>query len=42
MDLTDLKLHELKGERSGKWSVTVSGNNRVTFQIDAEDIYNVD
>ena len=42
MDLPDLKLHELKGERSGIWSVTVSGNYRITFQIDAGDIYNVD
>ena len=42
MDLPDLKLHELRGDRSGIWSVTVGGNYRITFQIDVEDIYNVD
>ena len=42
MDLPDLKLHELRGDRSGIWSVTVGGNYRITFQIDAGDIYNVD
>ena len=42
MDLPDLKLHELRGDRSGIWSVKVGGNYRITFQIDAGDIYNVD
>ncbi|KKO46741.1 peptidase [Arsukibacterium ikkense] len=31
MDLPGLKLHELVGNRKGVWSVTVSGNWRVTF-----------
>jgi len=31
MDLPGLKLHELKGDRIGVWSVAVSGNWRVTF-----------
>lgn len=42
MDLPGLKLHELKGNRRETWSVTVSGNWRVTFQIDKGDVYNVD
>jgi len=42
MDLPDLKLHELRGDRSGIWSVKVGGIYRITFQIDAGDIYNVD
>ncbi|MDQ1355281.1 MAG: toxin HigB, partial [Acidobacteriota bacterium] len=42
MDLPGLKLHELKGNRKETWSVTVSGNWRVTFQIDKGDVYNVD
>lgn len=33
MDLPGLRLHELKGNRSGVWSVTVSGNWRVTFRF---------
>jgi toxin HigB-1 len=42
MDLPGLKLHELKGNRRETWSVTVSGNWRVTFKIDKGDVYNVD
>ncbi|WP_260295521.1 type II toxin-antitoxin system RelE/ParE family toxin [Sedimenticola hydrogenitrophicus] len=37
MDLPGLRLHELTGNRSGIWSVTVSGNWRVTFRFDGED-----
>ncbi|WP_048306453.1 type II toxin-antitoxin system RelE/ParE family toxin [Halomonas sp. PR-M31] len=37
MDLPGLRLHELKGDRSGMWSVTVSGNWRVTFRFDSND-----
>lgn len=37
MDLPGLRLHELTGNRSGIWSVTVSGNWRVTFRFEGED-----
>ena len=37
MDLPGLRLHELTGNRSGTWSVTVSGNWRVTFMFSGED-----
>jgi proteic killer suppression protein len=33
MDQIGLRLHELKGDRKGTWSVTVNGNWRVTFQF---------
>ncbi|MGE4532848.1 type II toxin-antitoxin system RelE/ParE family toxin [Halomonas sp.] len=33
MDLPGLQLHELSGNRAGIWSVTVSGNWRVTFRF---------
>ncbi|MBV1877773.1 MAG: type II toxin-antitoxin system RelE/ParE family toxin [Pseudomonadales bacterium] len=33
MELPGLKLHQLKGSRKKIWSVTVSGNWRVTFQL---------
>lgn len=33
MNLPGLRLHELVGNRAGTWSVTVSGNWRVTFQF---------
>jgi proteic killer suppression protein len=42
MDLPGLNLHELKGKRIGTWSVTVSGNWRVTFQIHNGDVNHVD
>ena len=37
MDLPGLRLHELVGNRAGTWSVTVSGNWRVTFIFVGED-----
>ena len=41
MDLAGLNLHELKGQRKGTYSVTVSGNWRVTFKIVNGDIADV-
>ena len=41
MNLPGLGLHPLSGDRSGDWSVTVSGNWRVTFRFvdsDAERV----
>jgi toxin HigB-1 len=37
-----LRLHPLKGEYKGFWSVSVSGNWRVIFQCDGEDVFDVD
>ena len=42
MNLPGYRLHQLKGNRSGTWSVTVSGNWRVTFRFDGEDAVAVD
>ena len=42
MNIPTLKLHELKGDRRGTWSVTVQANWRITFRFvdgDAEDVY---
>ena len=33
MDLPGLRLHQLKGKRKDIWSVTVSGNWRITFRL---------
>jgi proteic killer suppression protein len=38
MDLPGLRLHELKGSRKYIWSVTVSGNWRVTFRFNGRDV----
>ncbi len=31
-------LHPLKGDRKGQWAMTVSGNWRITFAFDGEDV----
>ena len=41
MALPGYRLHELKGDRTGTWSVWVSGNYRLTFEIDGENATNV-
>ena len=41
MDLPDLNLHELKGQRKETYALKVSGNWRVTFKIINGDIFDV-
>jgi toxin HigB-1 len=36
------RLHPLKGDRAGEWSVWVTGNYRLTFRVDGEDVLNLD
>ncbi len=36
------KLHPLKGDRKGFWSVTVTGNWRVIFRFEKGDAFDVD
>ena len=33
IDIPGYRLHELKGDRKGIWSITVNGNWRVTFEF---------
>ena len=42
MDLPGDRLHPLKGELKGFWSVTVSGNWRLTFRIESGNAFDVD
>lgn len=42
MALPGLKLHPLTGDQGGTWSVWVSGNWRVTFRFDGQDVILVD
>ena len=42
MNLPGFRLHELKGERKGTWSVTVSGNWRLTFSFRDGGAFDVD
>jgi proteic killer suppression protein len=36
------RLHPLKGNRAGQWSVTVSGNLRIVFRFEGENAVDVD
>jgi hypothetical protein len=42
MGLPGLKLHPLKGGRAGSWSVSVSGNWRITFRFSGKDAVDID
>ena len=41
MDIPGWRLHELKGDRSGEWSVTVRANWRITFLFEDGEVYQV-
>ncbi len=41
MNIPGWKLHELKGDRSGEWSVTVRANWRITFRFENSDAYDI-
>jgi proteic killer suppression protein len=42
MSLPGYRLHPLRGDRKGAWAVWVSGNYRLTFEVEGEDATNVD
>ncbi len=42
MDLPGNRLHRLKGQRRGHWSVTISGNCRIVFRFEAGEAWDVD
>jgi len=42
MNAPGYELHPLKGDLAGHWSVTVSGNWRLTFAFQGEDAVEVD
>jgi proteic killer suppression protein len=35
------RIHQLKGDRAGTWSISVSGNWRLTFDIEQGEICNL-
>ena len=35
-------LHELQGKRKGTWSMSLTGNWRITFRFEDEDAFDVD
>jgi toxin HigB-1 len=42
VDLPGYRLHPLKGDLKGLWSITVTGNWRVTFRIQDGAFFDVD
>jgi len=42
LDLPGYRLHPLKGDRKGLWSVTVRANWRIIFRFDGEDVVDVE
>ena len=42
MNLPGFRLHRLKGDLAGQWSVTVSGNWRIVFRFESGDASDVD
>ena len=42
MNLPGYRFHRLKGDRSGTYAVTVTGNWRITFAFEGEDATEVD
>ena len=42
MDVPGFKLHSLKGRLKGRWSVSVSGNWRITFEFREGNAYVLD
>jgi proteic killer suppression protein len=42
MNLPGFRLHPLKGDLRGFWSVTVRANWRVIFRLREQDVYDVD
>jgi proteic killer suppression protein len=36
------RIHQLTGDRAGTWSISVSGNWRVTFDLGSDEIHNLD
>ena len=39
MSIPGYRLHPLKGDRKGLWSITVNGNWRVTFEFTDGNVY---
>ena len=42
LDLPGYRLHPLKGDLKGYWSISISGNWRLIFRFEDGDAYDVD
>lgn len=42
LNVPGFRLHQLKGDRKGEWSIWVNGNWRITFKFIGGDAHDVD
>jgi proteic killer suppression protein len=42
IDIPGYRLHPLRGDRKGQWSITVRSNWRVIFRFEGRDVVDVD
>lgn len=42
LNLPGFRLHPLKGDLAGYWSITVSGNRRIIFRFEDDNATDVD
>ena len=42
IDIPGFRLHQLKGSEKGRWSITVNGNWRLTFEFVESDVHILD
>ncbi len=42
LDLPGYRLHRLRGELKGFWSISISANWRIVFRFEDGDVYDVD
>ena len=42
MDIPGFRLHPLKGELKGRWSIFVNGNWRLTFEFEQGNVHVLD
>ena len=42
IDIPGFRLHPLKGESKGRWSIFVNGNWRLTFEFDQGNVHLLD
>lgn len=42
MDIPGYRLHPLQGEMKNRWSISVNGNWRLTFEFEAGNVYLLD
>jgi proteic killer suppression protein len=41
LNVSGFRLHQLKGDRKGEWSIWVSGNWRITFKFSDGNVYDL-